>query len=90
MYIDEFYLEPEYKGIGTILFPIIFDILGRDAGVITIIPTPFENDGNRRIVSSDSRYESLYHKMCKFIMNFGFFCVDRDNRVWIKDTTLKD
>lgn len=92
MYIHKFYLKHEYrhKGIGTILFPIIFDTLGRDVGVITIIPAPTENDGNTRIDSSDSRYESLYNKMCKFIMGYGFFCNEHDNRVWVKDTTLKD
>ena len=92
LYIDEFYLRPEYrdKGIGTMVFPLIIDVLGRDAGVVTIIPTPTENDGNKRIDTMDPSYKPTYNKMCKFIMKYGFFCIDRENRVWAKDSTLAD
>ncbi|MHB1652318.1 MAG: GNAT family N-acetyltransferase [Desulfitobacteriaceae bacterium] len=92
LYIHEFYLKPEYrdKGIGTMVFPLIVDILGRDAGIVTIIPTPTENDGKKRINTVDPRYNPVYNEMSKFIMDFGFFCLERENRVWAKDTTLRD
>jgi len=62
------------------------DILGRDAGAITIIPTPTEDDGEGRITPDDSRYQEIINNMYKFIMRFGFFCADRSNRVWVKNT----
>lgn len=91
LYIDEFNIKPEYrnKGIGTLVFPLILDILGKDAGIITIIPAPTDSEG-KRINVMDSRYEKTYIKMCRFIMDFGFFNIDRENKVWAKDTTLKD
>ena len=47
LYIDRFYIRPEYrgKGIGQTVFPSMLDVLGRDAGVITIIPSPTEDNG---------------------------------------------
>jgi hypothetical protein len=92
LYIEEFFLQPEYRdmGIGTMVFPLIIDILGRDAGVITIIPTPNEDDGSRRSEIKDPDYQFHYNQICKFIMNYGFFCLDRGNRVWAKDTSKAD
>jgi len=66
------------------------DILGRDAGAITIISTPTEDDGEIRIAPNDVRYKSILNDMCKFIMKFGFFCADRSNRVWVKNIMYED
>jgi len=92
LYIDDFFVYPEYqnKGIGTLAFPLLLDILGRDAGAITIIPTPTEDDGESQIDPGDTRYKSILNDMCKFILRFGFFCSDRQNRVWVKNTMYAD
>jgi len=92
LYIDKFFIHPDYqnKGIGTLVFPLLLDILGRDAGAITIIPTPTEEDGKGRIAPDDARYSSILNDMCKFIMRLGFFCADRSNRVWVKNNMYEE
>lgn len=92
LYIDEFFIQPEYrdKGIGTFVFPLLLDVLGRGAGAIAIIPTPSEDDGKARIEDNDPRYQVILNDMYKFIMKFGFFCADRANRVWVKNTAYAD
>lgn len=92
LYIDEFFIQPDYrdKGIGTFIFPLLLDTLGRGAGAIAIIPTPTEDDGKTRIIDKDTRYNPVLNDMCKFIMRYGFFCADRANRVWVKNTAYAD
>lgn len=90
LYIDTFYINPEYrsKGIGKIIFPLVFDVLGRDAGAIAIIPCPTEEDGKERIDIDDPRYKPIFKRMTNFIKEFGFYEVDSKNRVWIKNTQI--
>lgn len=92
LYIDEFYINPEYrnKGIGQAVFPMILDVLGRSVGAITIIPEPTEDTGKGRIKRNDPRYEPVLKRMTKFIMKFGFVQVDKKQKVWAKNTCLKD
>jgi GNAT superfamily N-acetyltransferase len=92
LYIDEFFIQPEYrdKGIGTVVFPSLLDTLGRGAGAIAIIPTPTDDDGKTRINDNNPRFQVTLNQMYKFIMKFGFFCSDRGNRVWIKNTARAD
>lgn len=91
LYIDRFYIKPEYrqKGIGSLVFPLLLDIIGQDVGAITIIPTPTEDNGINRIEPGHPSYKPILNGMCKFIMGFGFFCADRENRVWVKNTQLR-
>jgi len=90
LYIDTFYINPEYrgKGIGRITFPLILDVLGREAGAIVIIPCPTEEDGKKRIDIKDPRYKPLYKSMTSFIKEFGFYEVDNESRVWVKNTQI--
>lgn len=91
LYIDTFYINPQYrgKGIGKIIFPLVLDALGREAGAIVIIPCPTEEDGEERMDIDDTRYKPMLKRMTNFIKEFGFYEVDRKNRVWIKDTKMK-
>lgn len=92
LYISDLYIKPNYrgKGIGSLVFPLILKTIGRDVGAITIIPTPTEDDGKEIIDSNDPRYITILNRMCKFIMNHGFYKIDHENRVWIKNTSMRD
>lgn len=92
LYIDRFYIRPEYrgKGIGQTVFPSMLDVLGRDAGVITIIPSPAEDNGRDKIEYNDSRYKAKFKGMTKFIERFDFVEVDKSEKVWAKNPALKD
>lgn len=87
MYIKEFFIKPQYrgKGIGQAVFPLILDVIGRDAGVITIIPCPTDDTGKHRLEKDDPRYNQQLKLMTKFIKKFGFIQIDKKNRVWAKD-----
>lgn len=86
LYIDRFYIKPEYreKGIGFAIFPLIIDILGRGAGVVTIIVSPTENNCEDRIKSDDVRYKSIYKRMTNFLKKYDFVEVNKEERVWAK------
>lgn len=88
LYVDKFYIKPQYrgKGIGQPVFASILDVIGRNVGVITIIPTPSEDDGNERINKDDPWYKPQLKMMTNFIKKFGFYEVDKENRVWAKNT----
>lgn len=88
LYIERFYVKPEFrgKGIGKSLFPLMLSVLARNAGVITIIPAPSEEDGNKRIDKEDERYTPTLKHMVSFIKQFNFQKVNSE--VWVKDTSL--
>lgn len=90
LYVDHFYITPEFRGlgVGSLCFPMILDILGRDAGVITIIPCPTEDNGQDRIEMTDKRYIKILNKMIKFYERFGFKKVDEV--VWAQNTSLRN
>lgn len=92
LYIEHFYIIPEYrcKGVGKIVLPLIINILGREAGVITAMPCPTEDDGKTRIDKNDPRFIDILNNLCKFLMSFGFYRIDKENMVWVKNTSLKD
>ncbi len=85
MYIDRFFIKPEFRGlgIGGLAFPLVMNLIGREAGAITIIPCPTENDGETRIEKDDPRYLIEYNKLCKLIIDLGFYCADKENKVWV-------
>lgn len=89
LYVDHYFIAPEYrgKGIGKLCFPAILDTLGRNAGVVTIIPCPTEDNGKDRIEESDKRYKRIMNRMIKFYKGFGFTQVSED--VWVQDTSLR-
>lgn len=91
MHIDNFYIYPQFRGIGfgTALFPYILDVIGRGASVITTIPRPMKDDGRERIDPDDPRHKLLIKTMTRFIQKFGFFQVDKRTLVWAKDTHLQ-
>lgn len=48
------------------------NVLGRDAGVITVIPSPTEEDGKTNIEKADPRFNEIYNKLIRFYKRFGF------------------
>lgn len=90
LYVDHFYINPEFRGlgIGSLCFPMILNVLGREAGVITIIPCPTEDNGKDRIKVTDKRYNVIFKKMIEFYERFGFKKVD--DVVWAQDTSLRN
>lgn len=92
LYIDRFFIQPEYrdKGIGKVIFPLIIDVLSREAGAVVIIPRPTEENGKDHIQYSDPRYQSILDRMTNFISRYGFAQVDKKTEVWVKNTSLKD
>lgn len=90
LYIHRYYLKPEYrgKGIGEVVLRMIINIMGRGAGVITVIPSAVEEDGKERIESDDPRYSEVYKKHTTFYKRLGF--KQLNDEVWAKNTGLKD
>lgn len=92
LYIERFYIKPEYRGngIGQLLFPLMLNIVSKNAGVITIIPAPSEEDGNTRIDKEDKRYKPTLKRMTSFIKQFNFKRInskDSKDEVWVKNTS---
>lgn len=90
LYIDHFYIRPEYRGmgIGSISFPLILDTLGGNAGAITVIPCPTEDNGKDRIEQTDIRYSRVLNGMIGFYEKFGFKKVS--DEVWAQNTQYKN
>lgn len=92
LYIHRFYINPEYRsqGIGTIVLPLIIDVLGREAGVITVTPVPYEKDGCEKIEEENPNYIKEKEKSVNLFEKFGFIQDEIYKKVWVKDTTLKE
>ena len=87
LYIDKFYIKPEYRGngIGQLLFPLMINILSKNTGVVTIIPAPSEDDGHKRIDENDERYEPILKQMISFIEQFNFKKIS--DTVWVENSS---
>ncbi len=92
LYIDRFYIKPEFrnKGVGTIVLALLVDVLGRGAGVITVTPVPFEKDGREKIKEEDPNYKVEKMKLICLLEKFGFSQDKTYQEVWVKDTSLED
>ncbi|OPZ93469.1 MAG: hypothetical protein BWY74_01111 [Firmicutes bacterium ADurb.Bin419] len=88
LYIERFYIKPEYrgKGIGHLLFPLMINVISKNAGVITIIPAPSEENGDKKIDVNDERYKPTLKRMTSFIEQFNFKKINSE--VWVKDNSL--
>lgn len=86
LYIDRYYIDPAYrgKGIGQLVLPLIMNVAGKGAGVITVIPCPMEADGRRKIKKDDPRYKEMKKRLDSFYKRFGFKKINKE--VWAKDT----
>lgn len=92
LYIDRFYIKPEFRGngISQLMFVLLIDVLAKGVGVVTIIPAPFEDNGHDEIDKKDERYKPVLKQMTSFIKQFNFKRVSKDKsgEVWAKDTSL--
>lgn len=84
LYIENFYIKPEFKGkgIGLTVFPMLLDILSRGVGATAIVPYPSQEE-----IESN---KSMLKKKEKFLKQFGFSQVDEKNMVWVKNMTYKN
>lgn len=73
-YIRKMYLKTEYrdKGIGSYSFILLYSLLVEIVGLITIIPTPFSNDGNTELSLKDDRYNEKLKIWENFLKKFNF------------------
>ena len=86
LYIDKFYILPEYrgKGIGQLVLPMIIDLLGQGCGAATIIPAPTEDNGEERLEKTDPRYNKVMKQMTNLLEKNGFNIVNVQDHVWAK------
>lgn len=90
LYIDRLFIEPEYrgKGIGKAILPVICSLLGRGAAAVTVIPTPFDDKGEKKLDKNDPCYAKKMQGFNNFLSFFGFRLVDKENNVYARPLPL--
>jgi ribosomal protein S18 acetylase RimI-like enzyme len=78
-FIEEFKIKPEYqnKGIGSAVMYLLLNSYFNSAGAFVVIPS------GERIINAQSAVN-----MRKILLKQGFYCIDTDNDIWVKNTSL--
>lgn len=74
LYIDRFYIKPEYRnmGVGTIAFNLLEKFFKNQVGVITVIPTPCDDEGKNKIEINTPLYTTRLLRWISFLESLGF------------------
>lgn len=89
LYIDRFYIKPEYRGkkLGYYIFPVLIDLLTkRKNTIVTIIPEPLHDMARdfgkeKEMLRKSFEYKLALKKMKNFFEDFGFKPLG-DGQVW--------
>lgn len=78
-FIDHLEIQEEYrnKGIGSAVMHMLFSSFLNSAGVFVSIPS------GERVFNAQSAVN-----MRQLLLKHGFYCADKENDVWVKNTSL--